>query len=302
MHRRIRYNDDAQVLVIPFWWEPSIGAPTAVKLEVKDRNGDVLEAATATTLIAADTLSAATASGATSCALTTGKTYLPGDRVLLAGTRPEVVEVESYLSKTITFKHAALYAHANSSAVTPWQGRYVLDTGTTVADWPKGELVTLIWTAYDATPDLLTDTYEETGQVLVAAFDVPAVDAYFMQVYPNEYDAIEEDFDDLEEMARHKLAAMVSANSKRNIEMIREPAALREAFIHLIAWFAALRMGDTGADNAERAWKNAVECVNAVSAAGDLWFDEDQDDTEDADSEIADMGKDYIGPGRVAGF
>lgn len=302
MHRRIRYNDDAQVLRCEYWWDVSKGAANDVKLEVLDRDGDTLETETSCTEIAGDTLASAVSSGASTFTLTTGKTYVSGDRVLLAGTRPEVVELESYASATkiATLKNPCRYDHAASSAVNSWFCTYILDTST-VATWEEGLLCTLKWSALSATGALIADILYETGQVLTAAFDIPALDSYFRQVYPNEYRAIEEDFSDLTELARDKLGALVSARG-RNLETLREPRMLREPLIHMIAWFAALRGSDAGADNAERAWAAATTSFESIAAAGDLWFDQDQDEAQDEDEEVASLEYVAIGPGRVGGF
>jgi hypothetical protein len=165
---QIRYNyaTNPLRLLFPDEWDAKL--VTGVTLQVKNEEGTELLAAESITLYTATTLDADAIRYASSVTLAAAAgTLEAGDPILIEGVAGDEVQfVKGFNSTTKAVQLESLLdnAHDSGDSVRGLFGTHTLDT-TTVADYPKGVVLTLIWTPTGHGKPIRTQVQVSTGSM-----------------------------------------------------------------------------------------------------------------------------------------
>lgn len=238
------------------------------------RSSGTLLAATAATVWAAGSLSAAASIGDTVATFHEPTTDPdPGDRLLITGgsdqSYAEEVQIASYNGTTnvATFRRELEQDHATSSVV-------------------RGLWASYLWTpatALVANEELLVEWRDEsTGvrypQVLrVSDSEIVGsdIESRYRGLYSSTWEIVRTRFDDIKRAALERLTAELRTEG-RDINRIKDRAALDQPLLAMCRWVALLDTGD--GDDSERAvaWEDYTRMFANLKASA-LWFDADED-------------------------
>ena len=279
--RQIQYNLATNSLRFELpeeWSKPDL---TALTLQIANKAGTELMAASAVTLYTATTLNGAVNRFSTSIALTTGATAVTtGDRLMLVGAGgSEVVTVRGYNSGTATLEGAVNNAYDDSDAVHGLWGTVTVDT-TTVATWPAGLIVRLLWT-----PTGTGMPVTELAQIDKTSLDIEGLGIELNDTYPRAYQSFTDknNLDRMTVVAKRELRAKLKPDGLDIYKMVDQDPIIGLMVCELAhLWTLS---GDEQMNDEREAIGAELDRRLAEFRKNPFWIDLDQDGTED-DGEV----------------
>lgn len=295
--RQVPYNNSAATLRLeypPNWDAQTI---TGINIQITDREGTDLLAATAATLWTATTTAAAAAVGDQTITLTSA-TLVPGDVLEIAASADgpqERVTVYNYNSSTkvATLARSLTKAHTSGTAVKGAFATYDLDTSTT-ATWTKAKQLLIKWIPAGS------DDFEvhELGEVSTSRLLIPDFEQRFRALYAREARTVsqrksEAPFADLHSEAIEYLSVSLLSRGLL-VERIQDVALAAPTVLTYARYLVNLDGGD----------RYAAEITTSLSEHNrqfellcnlPIWTDDDQDEIRD-EAEIDDhSGRQLLG-------
>jgi hypothetical protein len=253
---------------------------TAATIGIKDKAGEVLVAATAATIAAADVTTASVSKGDESCILSTGGTWKNGDLVRIGSDAIgwQNTIVESYVSGTKTLSIQDFFDHEFPIGVAV-QHRvmtYDLDTDTD-DEWDSIGNAYVTWT-----PDADVLPFREKYAVLDKKAASSGLEQKFSIAYGRYMEEIQpEHFVDFETRARSRISILWEGRG-RDINKLVDNELLDDLLMLQIAILIAVSKGD---EYDKELIKLKLEMKEQISLIDDLpiWFDDNEDDVQTED-------------------
>lgn len=285
---QIPYNDSAHELRLDFpaEWDPA--NVSAVTVAVKDEDGESLLSAQSATLYTATALNGAASAYAVEITLATGAgDVAPGDRLVIDGVSgTESVRVKGYNSSTkvVTLTTNLKYDHEDGANVYGTWATYDLDTST-VANYPAGLIVTLIWT-----PTGSGHITRQLAQIAVAVVDATGLEADFEILYPRAYKAFTRPTNNFAAIVRNAelrlKQKLLEGNPGFDYDRVVDQEAVKPLLMAQMAVLWVLN-GDENKEDERRALEADYLALLEGFKQNPKWTDDDQDDKKD-DEEVSD--------------
>ncbi len=281
--RQIRYNNASNVLL--FEYPEEWTTVSALTLTITDDVGTELLAADSATLYTATTLDAAASAFADTVTLVSGAGVLePGYPIEIAGVAGnERHRVKEYSSTTriVSLEGMLEEAHAAADAVTGRYGLITVDT-TTTSDFPKGIVLTLLWTPTGTGVAATT----ELAQVSVSQVDLVGLERRFSRLYPRAFEAYTKPINRMADMLKEAELQVAQELLVDNLDMQRiiDQDVVAPAIMGKLAYMWTFN-GDEQIED-ERAFLGTEydKQINILKSLP-IWIDHDQDLIED-DGEV----------------
>ncbi len=276
--KQIKYNDTTSIrLEIPPEWDMT--NISDVNCEIRDTDGNVLQAASAADMTGSSTLNGAVSSGGVTITTADDRALVPGDRVLVLGGMPETRTVQSYVvaTKTATFTTVLDYDHVTAAPVYfMWATIDVVTT--TVATWPKNKQLVIAWIPLGIT----VAPYTERAEIAeVGEFSASDFDEQFEMIYSREYETFRDRLDTVREVSERKLSYRLQSRGL-NIERVVDQEVLMDTLLSLTRYNLIKGSGDDW----EFEIKTALNDYNTdfeVLCSLAIWADDNQDEKQGDD-------------------
>jgi hypothetical protein len=284
--RQIKYNFATNYIrcEFPDEWEPA--DITAVSLTITDRDGNVLQAATAATLYTATDLHADVAAYQEEIVLAAGSGALEEGDVIwidgVAGYERHRVKGYDSTTRTATLEEILEQAHEEDDAVYPcWVTSAAIDT-TTVATWTAGLPVTLTWT-----PTGSGQAFVEMAEVSKYSMAAEGLELRFKAIYWRAWDDFEKKgtFSIIREEAERQLRSELASNGL-DYNRIVDNDIFSPVLMARMAWLWTLN-GDENKEDERKTIGAEYNALLAQLLKNPIWVDTDQDLVED-EGEVSD--------------
>jgi hypothetical protein len=278
--KQINYNDASVPLEFRFPAEWDANLVTDVTLQIKNMAGTEILAAESVTLYTATTLDADAARYADEIVLDSGAgTLKAGQSILVKGVEADEVRVVkgfNTTSKAVKLESLLDSPHDEDDAVIGLFCTHSIDT-TTVADYPKGDRFTLIWTPIGSGMPS-----REIIQVSTSAVEVEGLRQDLKDRCPRAYEAFTVPYDRFDNMltqAENEIAIELSA-SQLSYDRIVDQDLIRPTLIAKLA-FLWTQNGDDNLEDERLFWSSEYGKHIGFVINNPIWTDTNQDDVED---------------------